>query len=93
MESKVERLLRFELFIPHLYHDMDHKIQIRSYVDAADDDWALTVTVQSNDTLQRSKYKPPDSPTSTAFLPPGNTLTSSDATSGHLASAHANGQR
>ncbi|SJK98272.1 uncharacterized protein ARMOST_01535 [Armillaria ostoyae] len=68
MESKVERLLRFELFIPHLYDDMDNETRARFYVDAADDDQGLTVVVQSNDTLQRSKYKPPDSPTSTAFF-------------------------
>ncbi len=68
MESKFERLLRFELFIPHLYYDMDEKIPLRRYVDAADDDWALTVAVQSNNTLQRNSYKPPDSPISTAFF-------------------------
>ncbi len=68
MESKFERLLRFELFIPHLYYEMDDNIQIRSYVDAADNDWALTVAVQSNYTLQRSRDKPADSPASTAFF-------------------------
>ncbi len=67
MESKFGRLLRFELFIPNLLHHIYHSGQSRPYVDAADD-WALTVAVQSNDTLQRSKYKPPDSPTSTAFF-------------------------
>ncbi len=68
MESKFERLLRFELFIPHLYYEMDDNIQTRSYVDAADDDQGLTVAVQSNITLQKSQYKPPDPLTSTAFF-------------------------
>ncbi|KAK0226638.1 hypothetical protein IW262DRAFT_1294812 [Armillaria fumosa] len=67
MESIVERLLRFELFIPHLENDWYKQIRSRDYIDAADDE-GLTVAVQSNDTLQRSQYKPPDSPTSTAFF-------------------------
>ncbi|KAK0470802.1 hypothetical protein IW261DRAFT_1672250 [Armillaria novae-zelandiae] len=67
MESKVERLLRFQLFIPHLYNDVDSEIKSRPYVEAADDE-GLLIAVQSNDTLQRSKYKPPGSPTSTAFF-------------------------
>ncbi|KAK0226637.1 hypothetical protein IW262DRAFT_1457876 [Armillaria fumosa] len=67
MESKVERLLRFELFIPHLDNDLHNENKSRLYVDAADDE-GLTVAVQSNNTLQRSKFKPPDSPTSTAFF-------------------------
>ncbi|KAK0226641.1 hypothetical protein IW262DRAFT_1457879 [Armillaria fumosa] len=67
MESKVERLLRFELFIPHLDNDIENEAKSRLYVDAADDE-ELTVAVQSNDMLQRSKCKPPDSPTSTAFF-------------------------
>ncbi|KAK0493142.1 hypothetical protein EDD18DRAFT_431553 [Armillaria luteobubalina] len=66
MESKVERLLRFELFIPHLYYySDDHKL--RCYIDAADDK-GLAVAVQSNNTLQRSLHKPHNSPTSTAFF-------------------------
>ncbi|KAK0215299.1 hypothetical protein EDD85DRAFT_798700 [Armillaria nabsnona] len=68
MESKFERLLRFKLFIPHLYYNIDDNNQIQPYVDAADDEQGLTITVQSNNTLQRSKYKPPDAPTSTAFF-------------------------
>ncbi|KAK0226645.1 hypothetical protein IW262DRAFT_1543037 [Armillaria fumosa] len=67
MESKVERLLRFELFIPHLYNDLHNENKSRLYVDAGDDE-GLAVAVQSNNTLQRSKFKPPDSPTSTAFF-------------------------
>ncbi|KAK0493104.1 hypothetical protein EDD18DRAFT_1407413 [Armillaria luteobubalina] len=38
MESKFERLLRFELFIPHMYSDYINEIPLRDYVDAADDE-------------------------------------------------------
>ncbi|KAK0470813.1 hypothetical protein IW261DRAFT_1672266 [Armillaria novae-zelandiae] len=68
MESKFERLLRFELFILHLSNDIYNELKFRSYVEAAANDWGLTVAIKSIDTLQRSKYKPPDTPTSTAFF-------------------------
>ncbi|KAK0226587.1 hypothetical protein IW262DRAFT_1294758 [Armillaria fumosa] len=67
MESKVERLLRFELFIPYLDNDLFNETKSRIYVVAAADE-GLTVAVQANETLQRSIYKPPDSLTSTAFF-------------------------
>ncbi|KAK0493139.1 hypothetical protein EDD18DRAFT_431297 [Armillaria luteobubalina] len=67
MESKVERLLHFESFIPQLYNDIDNISQSRLYIEAAGDE-RLAFVVQSNITLQRSKYKPADSPTSTAFF-------------------------
>ncbi len=64
MEPKVERLLRFELFIPDLlYMGPD-----RLYVDIADGDLGLTAAVQSNDALQMSQYKPTNSPTPAAFF-------------------------
>ncbi|KAK0437936.1 uncharacterized protein EV420DRAFT_1587037, partial [Desarmillaria tabescens] len=49
MEAKIERLLRFELFIPFWLH----LERSRFYVDIADGDLGLTVAVQSNDDLQR----------------------------------------
>ncbi|KAK0493043.1 hypothetical protein EDD18DRAFT_428880 [Armillaria luteobubalina] len=67
MESKVEHLLHFEFFIPCLDNDLYNEVKSRIYVDAANDE-GLIVTVQANETLQRSIYKPPDSPTSTAFF-------------------------
>ncbi|KAK0462082.1 uncharacterized protein EV420DRAFT_1640367 [Desarmillaria tabescens] len=65
-ESKVKHFLRFELFIPHLFYNLGYGN--RPYVDSADSDWGVTVAIQSNDTFQRSKCKPPNSPTSTAFF-------------------------
>ncbi|KAK0486522.1 hypothetical protein IW261DRAFT_801384 [Armillaria novae-zelandiae] len=67
MEFKVEHLLRFELFIPHLYSDMDNPNKYLPYIDAADDG-SLAVAVQSNNARQRSIHKPSDSSTSTAFF-------------------------
>ncbi|KAK0470800.1 hypothetical protein IW261DRAFT_1597640 [Armillaria novae-zelandiae] len=67
MECKVERLLRFELFIPHLETDWYERIPLRHYIEPADHE-RLALAVQSNDALQRSSHKPSDSPTSTAFF-------------------------
>ncbi|KAK0494428.1 hypothetical protein EDD18DRAFT_1333007 [Armillaria luteobubalina] len=67
MGSRVEHLLRFELFIPHVFDDWYREHSEREYVDAAGDE-RLAVAVLSNDTLQMSVHKPPKSPTSTAFF-------------------------
>ncbi|SJL10362.1 uncharacterized protein ARMOST_13748 [Armillaria ostoyae] len=64
MEPKVERLLRFELFIPYWLHAG----RGRFYVDVADGDLELAATVQSNDSLQRSQYEPSNTPTPAAFF-------------------------
>ncbi|PBK61933.1 hypothetical protein ARMSODRAFT_618805 [Armillaria solidipes] len=64
MESKVEHLLRFELFIPYVLYMGRNRL----YVDIADGDLGLTAAVQSNDALQMSQYKPTNSPTPTAFF-------------------------
>ncbi|KAK0470790.1 hypothetical protein IW261DRAFT_921123 [Armillaria novae-zelandiae] len=67
VESKVERLLRFELFIPHLQTDWYERSQSRHYIEAADDE-RLALAVRSNNAIQRSIYKPSDSSTPTALF-------------------------
>ncbi len=64
MEPKVERLLRFELFIPYWLPAG----RGRFYVDIADGDLELATAVQSNDALQRSQYKPSNTPTPAAYF-------------------------
>ncbi|KAK0433022.1 hypothetical protein EV421DRAFT_1449474 [Armillaria borealis] len=59
MQSKLERLLRFELFIPHARHRTFTTDKNRAYIDASDlDDVDLVASIQSNDTFQNSKFKP-----------------------------------
>ncbi|KAK0459338.1 uncharacterized protein EV420DRAFT_1642307 [Desarmillaria tabescens] len=64
MEPKVERLLRFELFIPNWLHMGRNRL----YVDIADGDLELAAAVQSNDAVQKSQYKPFNTPTPAAFF-------------------------
>ncbi|KAK0222752.1 hypothetical protein EDD85DRAFT_960007 [Armillaria nabsnona] len=59
MQSKLERLLRFELFIPHAHHQTFTTDTNRAYIDASDsNDVGLVASIQSNGTLQNSKFKP-----------------------------------
>ncbi len=58
MQSKLERLLRFELFIPHAHHRTFTTDKNRAYIDTSDlDDVDLVASIQSNNTLQNSKFK------------------------------------
>ncbi|KAK0196142.1 hypothetical protein F5146DRAFT_1028683 [Armillaria mellea] len=59
MQCKLERLLRFELFIPHARHHTFTTDKNRAYIDPSDlEDVNLVASIQSNGTLQNSKSKP-----------------------------------
>ncbi|KAK0459424.1 uncharacterized protein EV420DRAFT_320479 [Desarmillaria tabescens] len=68
MEVEVERLLRFELFIPPLLCDMYTLRRNRRYIDTSSASIELAASVHANPSLAMSVHKPPSLPSPMVFL-------------------------
>ncbi|KAK0430993.1 hypothetical protein EV421DRAFT_203522 [Armillaria borealis] len=68
MEIRVERLLRFELFIPHLWCDMYTLRRNRRFIDTSNASVELAASIHANLSFTVSVHKPPGLPSSMTFL-------------------------
>ncbi len=68
MEVKVERLLRFELFIPPLWCDTYTLRRNRRFIDTSNTSIELAASIHANLSFAVSVHKPPGLPSSMVFI-------------------------